>query len=196
MTTIVTVRKGDDIVIGSDSLLTMGDTRMSQRYEPTQKIYQIGNTSIGFAGSVAHYPALVKALKDMGENAKFGSYEAVFDTFTKLHKKLKDELFLNPKKAPEDPYESSHFSLMVVNGSGIYGVYGHREVLQYQCFWANGSGRPFALGAMHGVYESASSAVQIARAGLAAGMEFDRGSGGVQRLFVYQAGVNAPPTVL
>ncbi len=200
MTTIVAVRKNDQIVIGSDSLLTMGGTRMSHRYEPTQKIHVIGHSCIAFAGSVAHYPAVMRALRELSEKEastfSLSSFDAVFDVFTKLHKKMKEEFFLNPKKAAEDPYESSHFSLMIANGSGIYGVYGHREIMQYQCFWANGSGRPFALGAMHAVYETANDAVSIARAGLNAGMEFDPSSAGEQRVYVFTAGEDAPPVLV
>ena len=197
MTTIVAVRKADQIVMGSDSLLTMGGTRMSHRYEPTQKIHVLGHSCIGFAGSVAHYPAVMRGLREIQdkEPEKFSlrSFDAVYDVFTRLHKKMKDELFLNPKKAPEDPYESSHFSLMIANGSGVYGVYGHREIMQYQCFWANGSGRPFALGAMHAVYEGALDAASIAKTGLSAGMEFDPSSAGEQRIFIFTAGEDAPP---
>ncbi len=197
MTTIVGVRKGDQIVIGSDSLLMQGEIRLTHDYVKAPKIYRVGNNCLGFSGSTSHYLPLVNVLTNMGDDCKLNSYEDVFKTFTKVHKKLKDEFYLNAKKTNDDPYEFSHFSLMVVNSSGIYTVYGHRDVMQFQTFWVNGSGRPYALGAMYTVYEEEQyTALDIAQKGLSASMEFDRGSGGEMRLFTFKAGEDAPPEVL
>lgn len=93
---------------------------------------------------------------------------------------------------------------MVANGSGIFGVYAHREVIQFDRFWCNGSGRGYALGAMHALWSehlrkqpgTAPDALHIARAGLAAGMEFDRGSGGDMRLFRFTTGERGQPETL
>jgi ATP-dependent protease HslVU (ClpYQ) peptidase subunit len=52
-----------------------------------------------------------------------------------------------------------------------------REVFEYTRFWAVGSGREFALGAMHAQYPRLRSAEAIARAGIEAGAAFDRNSG-------------------
>lgn len=70
----------------------------------------------------------------------------------------------------------SQFSLMLANASGIYGVYSYREVFEFKRFWSIGSGRSFALGAMHAVYARARSAREVAEAGIDAGCEFDRNS--------------------
>ena len=51
-----------------------------------------------------------------------------------------------------------------------------REVYEYSSFWATGSGSPYALGAMHAVYDRYDSAQSIAEAGVAAGAEFDNAS--------------------
>ncbi len=54
-------------------------------------------------------------------------------------------------------------------------MYTWRTVVQYERFFAISSGREFALGAMHAVYDTLSAA-EIARAGIAAGCEFDDSS--------------------
>jgi ATP-dependent protease HslVU (ClpYQ) peptidase subunit len=51
-----------------------------------------------------------------------------------------------------------------------------REVFEFDRFWAIGSGRDFALGAMYAVYAKAKSAAAIAETGVMAGAEFDTGT--------------------
>jgi ATP-dependent HslUV protease subunit HslV len=67
--------------------------------------------------------------------------------------------------------------MLMANQSGIYGIYSYREVFEFKEFWAIGSGRSFALGAMHAAYDIKSrSARDVAEAGIAAACEFDRNS--------------------
>jgi hypothetical protein len=62
---------------------------------------------------------------------------------------LKENFFLQTKEEDNDPYESSQFSVVIANQTGIYGLYSYREVFEFKEFWGIGSGRSFALGAMH-----------------------------------------------
>ena len=55
MTTITVVKKGKQIAIASDSLVTFGDLRLADGYEANQKIIQVGDSYIGLAGSTAHF---------------------------------------------------------------------------------------------------------------------------------------------
>jgi ATP-dependent HslUV protease, peptidase subunit HslV len=64
----------------------------------------------------------------------------------------------------------------VANPTGIFAVYSMREVFEFDRFWAIGSGRDFALGAMYTVYEKAKDATEVAQAGVDAGAEFDTGT--------------------
>jgi ATP-dependent protease HslVU (ClpYQ) peptidase subunit len=82
-----------------------------------------------------------------------------------------------------DPYESSQFSVVIANASGIFGLYSYREVFEFKEFWGIGSGRGFALGAMHAVWDKARSAREVALAGVHAGCEFDRNSAGPVDLY-------------
>jgi hypothetical protein len=63
--------------------------------------------------------------------------------------------FLQTKEDDNDPYESSQFSVVIANASGIFGLYSYREVFEFKEFWGIGSGRGFALGAMHAVWDKA-----------------------------------------
>ncbi|MFW5969892.1 MAG: hypothetical protein ACOCP9_04580, partial [Halofilum sp. (in: g-proteobacteria)] len=105
---------------------------------------------------------------------------SIFESFRRLHSELKEHYFLNPKEEGSeetDPYESSRIDALIAGPDGIYGVYALREVYEYARFWAIGSGAEYALGAMHACYAGAESAEAVAEAGIAAGAEFDTGSG-------------------
>ena len=176
MTTIVVVRKGDSAVIAADTLTTFGTTRLAPAYDRSpQKIVAYRDSFIGVAGSAAHQLVLENLL-ERNPNLDFHDRPAIYETFRKLHPVLKDEAFLNPKEEEDDPYESSQMTAMIANPTGIFAVYSMREVFEFDRFWAIGSGRDFALGAMYAVYDKAQSAAAIAEIGVVAGAEFDTGT--------------------
>jgi ATP-dependent protease HslVU (ClpYQ) peptidase subunit len=188
VTTLVVVKKAGQAVIATDALITFGDTRLSNRFEANNKIFKVdapaGVSYIGMAGTVAHFPVLRKALASLPkEQLRFGSKDEVFDTFNKVHPVLKEAFFLQTKEDDNDPYESSQFSVLIANSSGIYGLYSYREVFEFKEFWGIGSGRSFALGAMHASWDKAKTAREVALAGMNAGCEFDKNSAGPVELF-------------
>lgn len=176
MTTIVIVKKNGKAVIAADSLTTFGATRLSPTYDALyDKVQLFGDSYVSIAGSAAHHLVLESILKgetDLNFNGKI----QIYSSFNKIHSLLKDDHFLNPKEEEDDPYESSQLSAVIANKTGIYAVYSMREVFEFNRFWAIGSGREFALGAMYAVYEDLESAEEIARVGVQAGAEFDTGS--------------------
>ena len=177
MTTLVIVRKGDDIVIAADSLTTFGDTRLAAEHDRTyDKIVQYRGTYIGLCGSAAHQLVFESLLRGH-ERLDFSDKFSIFETFRKLHPILKEQHFLNPKEEDDDPYESTQITALIANPHGIFGVYSMREVFEYTQFWAAGTGREFALGAMHSSYGRLRSATAVAKAGIEAGATFDKNSG-------------------
>jgi ATP-dependent HslUV protease, peptidase subunit HslV len=182
MTTVVVVRKGGTVAIAGDSLVTFGDTRLGHGYEANEKLFRIGHSWIGMAGTTAHFPVLRRALSMLPRgDLNLDSRDQVFDTFLKLHPKLKETYFLNPKEEDADPYESSQFTALIANPSGIYGVYSYREVFEFDRFWGIGTGRAFALGAMYAGYDQTRTARELAELGVRAGCEFDKNSSGPVR---------------
>lgn len=183
MTTLVVAKKAGQVAIAADTLVTFGDTRLSHRFEVNSKIFKVDTTAgmsyVGMAGTVAHFPVLRKAMAALPkELLKLGSKDEVFDTFVKLHPVLKETFFLQTKEDDNDPYESSQFTVVIANASGIYGLYSYREVFEFKEFWGIGSGRSFALGAMHACWDKAKTAREVAMVGMTAGCEFDKNSGG------------------
>ena len=167
--------------MAADTLVTFGDTSLPHRFESNSKVFKVdtlqGISYVGMAGTVAHFPALRKAMAALPkEDLKFGSRDEVYDTFLKLHPVLKETFFLQTKEDDNDPYESSQFTVVIANACGIFGLYSYREVFEFKEFWGIGSGRSFALGAMHAVWDKAKTAREVAVAGMNAGCEFDKNS--------------------
>jgi ATP-dependent HslUV protease subunit HslV len=185
MTTCVVVKKNNEIAIASDSLVTFGDTRLSNVYEANEKIFPVGESYVALAGTAAHFPVMRKLLAGMGEECKLTSREEVFETFSKVHEILKEKYFLNTKEDEDDPYESSQITSLIANPHGIFGVYSYREVFSFDRFWGIGSGRNFALGAMYAVYDQKRSAREIAEIGVQAGAEFDKSSSAPFRIYSF-----------
>ena len=187
MSTVVVARVGNTLAIGSDSLVTFGETRLPPGYEANAKLFALAGSVIGAVGSVAHFQVLRQALGALGKDElKLNTRDGLFETFVHLHPKLKERFFLNTKEHDSDPYESSQFSILVANVHGIFGVESYREVFEFERFWAIGSGRRFALGGMHAVYDMARSAREVAEAGVRAGCEFDTSSAGPVRVQTFK----------
>ena len=173
MTTLVAVKKNGMAAIAADSLTTFGDTRLGRQYKGEHdKILEINGSFIGLCGSSAH-PLVISSLLPKLEDARLGSRMEVYETFRRLHPILKEQGYLNPKEDEDDPYESSQITALIVNSTGIYGVYSYREVFDYDRFWGIGSGRNFALGAMFAAYDRCKTAADVAKIGVEAGAEFD-----------------------
>ena len=169
--------------IAAESLVTFGDTRLPHGYEANDKLFKVGDSWIGMAGTVAHFPVLRRALNALPpDELKLHSRDEVFDTFLKLHPKLKENFFMNSKEDDDDPYESMQFTALIANPAGIFGVYSYREVFEFDRFWGIGTGRSFALGAMHATADKVKSARELAEIGVRAGCEFDKNSGGPIRV--------------
>ncbi|MBV8656341.1 MAG: MFS transporter [Burkholderiales bacterium] len=174
MTTLVAVRKGNQVAIAGDTQSTFGDTRLGHLHDACpDKIFEAHGSLFGICGAAAHDLVLQAALSRT-RALDFSSRPAIFDSFRKLHPKLKEDFFLKTEEEEDDPYESSQMTVLIANPQGIFGVFSMREVYEYRQFWAIGSGRDFAIGAMRAVYgQSELSAADIARIGIEIGCEFD-----------------------
>ncbi|WP_148715246.1 MFS transporter [Chitinolyticbacter meiyuanensis] len=174
MTTVVVVKKNNEVAIAADSQSTFGDTRLAAPLDAKwNKIFEAHGGYFSIAGSAAHDLVLQSLLKKT-KSLDFGGRQAIFESFRKLHPKLKEDFFLKTDEEEDDPYESSQMTVLLANAAGIFGVYSLREVYEFERFWAIGTGRDYAIGAMHTVYERDDlSAADIARIGIEAGCAFD-----------------------
>lgn len=177
MTTIVAVKKDGLACIAADTLTSFGDLRLSAASsENKRKILPVGDSFLGLSGSSAHIIVLESYFASPKAPRRFRSRREVFETWRKLHRSLKDQYFLNPKDEDSDPYESTQLTALMATPHGLFGVFSLREVFEFSRFWAMGSGREFALGAMQALYERLPTAQAIAEAAVAAACEFDKSS--------------------
>ena len=176
MSTIVMARKGNSACIAADTLTSFGELRQHSKYEKgSDKIFFEGESYIGIVGSAAHELVMKSLLENVGHD--FSSRRNIFESLRRMHTLLKEKYFLNPKEENDDAYESSRIDALIVNRKGIFAIFALREVFEYSRFWAIGSGGDFALGAMSALYEhDGLDAEEIARAGVAAGIEFNNSS--------------------
>jgi len=187
VTTLVAVRKHDQIAIAADSLTTFGDVRLASHHDKAfDKIVSYRGNYIGLCGSAAHQLVFESLLADSSDY-DFSSRLGIFETLRKLHPILKDQHFLNPKEEEDDPYESTQITALIANPNGIFGVYSMREVFEYTQFWAVGSGKEVALGAMYALYPRLRTAEEVAKAGIEAGAAFDRNSSLPMTLYTVKA---------
>jgi ATP-dependent protease HslVU (ClpYQ) peptidase subunit len=157
---------------------TLGDTKVSAKYDARPgKIVEIQGTYIGLVGSAANVLVFEDIIRNNTNLCDFSSISSIFQTFRRLHPKLKEEYFLLPGEEEFQPYESSQVDALIANANGIFGVQSYREVYEYTRFWATGSGWRYALGAMYSSYEKALDAETVVTVGVEAGCEFDDGSG-------------------
>ena len=182
MSTLVAVRKGTQICIASDSLTTFGDKKQKADYvaEPA-KFYKWGHSYIGLVGYAAHEQVLNSVIQNSKKAPEFDSKLNVFESIRQFHKLLKEDYFLIPTtdENKEDPYESTQMDMLIINKYGMFSALSLREVFEYKKFWAMGSGADFAVGAMYMAYERRGATAQsIAKAGVNAGIEFDKNSYG------------------
>ena len=177
MSTIVAVRKGDQVCLAADTLTMWGSTRLSSEVVINhQKVGRFGSSYIATVGPAVMQTLLRNYFDSLEGQPRMESVDDVYEAFRHLHRRLKEEYFLNPSEESDDPFESSRFHCLVVNASGIYGVYALRTVHEYGRFFAFGSGAEYALGALHALYEREASARRIATAALTAACTFDDSS--------------------
>jgi ATP-dependent protease HslVU (ClpYQ) peptidase subunit len=174
MSALVVVKKSGKAVIAADSLTTFGRTKFGQKYQRhCEKIHRFGNCYIGLVGDAAHGNVFENILENFGEDLCFDSRKSIFETYLFLHQILKDKFHLNAVAGEDMAYQSSQIDALIANEFGIFGMFEFREVHEFERFWAIGSGKAYALGAMYAVYDQLNDPEDIARIGIQASCEFD-----------------------
>ena len=175
MSVVVVVKKDNKVAIAADTLTSAGSKKFSHKYKSnSQKFFEYNGTYIGSVGSAMSKIMLKHLLDSQEEEFKFDSLENIYSSMLKIHKILKEEYYLLSKPKTDVPVESSRVHLLFANKFGIFEVSGDRHIANLTKFWAIGSGENYALGAMHTVYNSDLSALEIAKIGVDAACEFDK----------------------
>jgi ATP-dependent protease HslVU (ClpYQ) peptidase subunit len=178
MTTITVVRKNGEVAIAADTLTKYGYTKESAAHiVGANKIFQSGENYIAVSGDVTIDMAIREYFASQSRPPRLDTTSRIFRVWHELHHHLKDKHFLNQEKDGEASVESSRVRALIANASGIFGVDPYRHVQEYTQFYAYGSGREFALGAMYALYGREHTAIEIARLSIVAAAEFDDSTG-------------------
>ncbi len=174
MSSIVVVKKSGKAVIAADSLTTFGQTKFGKKYQRnSEKIHKFESSYIGIVGDAAHSNVFENIVEKYAKDLSFNSRKHIFETYLYLHQLLKDKFHLNPNVDEDVAYQSSQIDALIANQHGIFGMFEFREVHEFEKFWAIGSGKAYALGAMYAAYDQAEDPEEIARIGVMASCEFD-----------------------
>ena len=164
MSTFVVVRKGDEICIAADTLSIFDGTEEFAGFVAnTDKLVQVGKAWIAFDGPVAARLAATHHFAQ--KSAKRHLYDplSIFETLSDLALVLSRQGLTLPAS-------------LIVSSRGIFRAGADRSVVELTRFEALGTGRRYALGAMHAVYDALGSAEAVAMAGLEAASRFDPAS--------------------
>ncbi len=176
MTVVVAVRKDAGAVIAADSAQSDGSMVVPAHfYRDHTKLLQCGDCWLGSSGWSATVDALESIVRGHGAKLDFTSRAATFESARRIHRLLKDEYFVETQEDKEQPVESSQVDALIVGPAGIFEFESYRSVSEYARYWAIGSGKTLALGAMHAVYDLLGDPLDIARAGVEAACELDEG---------------------
>ena len=178
MSIVCAARKNGEIAISADTLTKYGALIASSDNRVTScKLLRVNDSVVGLVGWCAVSTALEHLMKADRELFRFGNRMEILDSLLKLHLRLKRDYFIETREDRDQPAESSQLLGLIINAGGLYEVCSYRSVAEYRNFWAVGSGRRFALGAMYATLRSAKSARAVAEAGVRAASEFDDGCG-------------------
>ena len=174
MSTIVVTQKNGFTCIGADTMSSLGSLRQKAHHVANKtKIAKIDDTFIGLTGTSASLVVLNSYFANPERPRNFSSCANIFETFRYAHHFLKTEYHMASAPDKDEEYETTQFYGLAANPHGIFAIYSYRTAQQFNHFWAAGSGRDFALGAMHAAYHQCETAEQLAQVGLSAAAEFD-----------------------
>ena len=179
MGVVLAVKKNGVICIAADSMYVIGgSTKLTgDQVVNSEKIVEWGSSYIG----TTDYPVWPLVLKNYIAQSKqkpaLKSREEIFEELLKMHQALKDKYYLVTEDDEDDEFESSRFESLIVNSHGIFKTYQLRSIQHFVHFAAIGTGTPYALGALHALYERLDTAEEIAKAALNVAVEFDDSSG-------------------
>lgn len=176
MSVVCAAIKNGEIAIAADTQLSFGSLIVgAENLGNSSKLYVVEDNVIGVVGWNAVCSLFEYVAEEHKEIFNFSDRKNILKTLFKLHTLLKNEYFLETHEDREQPVESIQLRAIIINCHGIYEINSYREVNHYSKYWAIGSGRYYALGALHSQYETHASAKELVLSGVASACCFDDG---------------------
>jgi ATP-dependent HslUV protease, peptidase subunit HslV len=185
MSVAVAVQKGRTIAVAADTQENFGDRRVLRGDHSSSKIMKVGGSYVAQTGWGLYENILGDYLLKAG-TPRFRSEREIFVFFNRFWQRMrKDYSFVNDQPLEDDksPFADLDASFLIVNAGGIFHVTGQMSVTRFTRFDAIGSGGPYALGALHALYDDTLGAEEIARRACAAALHLDISCGGALDVF-------------
>ena len=174
MSIVCAAQSNNELAISADTMTKFGCLNASSSHMVNSgKLHKINGSVIGLVGWCAISSVIEHLLKHNSKLFRLGDRMEIMSTLLLLHEEMKDDYFLETREHRDQPVESIQLCALVVNKNGLFEISSYREVNEYKTYWAIGSGRRLALGAMHVLHAQSASAQEIAEAGVRAAAEFD-----------------------
>ena len=180
MSIAVAVKKGDEIVIASDTQDNFGSNRVSFDNYNSKKIIQAGNSYIATTGwgiyeDILHDYLAIKAPVVLESKPQIFSF--FMDFWKELHERYS---FVSDQTEDdeESPFGDLDSAFLIVNAHGIFYVSSNMNVTKFEKYFAIGSGAEFSLGTVYALYDLDYTAEAIAQKAVESAMTFNIHCGG------------------
>jgi ATP-dependent HslUV protease subunit HslV len=175
----VAVKSHGKVVIAADSKRTFGPGAVTAANLKDCKVRRVGNAYLAATGWGV-YSNILDDYLARKRKLSLGDSRSIFEFFrvfwTDLHKRY---AFVNDQSGDTDsPFGDLDASFLVVNARGIFSVACDMSVTEFEQYYAIGSGAPYALGALHALYDPKADPEQPARAAVRAASDLDIYCGG------------------
>ncbi len=170
-------KTNDNVVIASDSQTSFGDFKTIS--DTGRKLIKAGNNIIGLAGWGIYSNLLRLYLQ---ENSLVANSEIqVFEFFVKFWKAIKSDYnYVSDQSSPDlnSPFAELDSTFIVATPESIFYVADDMSVIEFDNFYAIGSGSLVALGALQVMYDEGYSTEEMARRAVETAIALDNNCGG------------------
>lgn len=179
MSVAVAVKIRDQIVIAADTKRTFGSGAVSDANFTDLKIRPVGAAFVATTGWGLYSNILDDYLASR-KRARLADQASIFSFFRQFWKDLHERYSFVSDQRPDDdsPFGDLDASFLIASPEGIFSVACDMSVTQFEQYYAIGSGAPYALGAIHTLYDPEGDPAEIAGRGVEAAMALDIYCGG------------------
>lgn len=179
MSIAVAVRSAGRIVIASDTKRTFGSGEVSDENLTDFKVRKIGDAYLATTGW-GLYSNILDDYLDSKRRVRLTDQRSIFAFFRTFWKDLHERYSFVSDQRPDDesPFGDLDASFLVTSTYGIFSVACDMSVTEFKQYYAIGSGAPYALGALHALYDDAQAPEVLAEKACRAAMALDIYCGG------------------
>ena len=179
MSIAVAVRTRGKIVLATDSKRTFGGGAVPEATLSESKIRKVASSYLASTGWGV-YANIFDDYFASKKRVRLTDQQTIFRFFQRFWRDLHDRYaFVNDQCSEDDsPFADLDSSFLITSPRGIFSVACDMSVTAFEQYYAIGSGEPYALGALHALYDARKDAEKIAIAAVEAACAMDIYCGG------------------